>query len=104
MRSKHCWIASLTSLGINSLQARTLIVDEKLNLAMNPEAASASEVGEIDASTLGIRFDASDRQEGGDAIIWFNDLENDGRYSMWPTTLRAVSMFFSPMKYLRLIL
>jgi len=90
MRSERHWIASLTSLGINSLQARTLIVDEKLNLAMNPEAASASEVGEIDASTLGIRFDASDRQEGGDTIIWFNDLENDGRYSMWPTTLRAI--------------
>lgn len=104
MRSERRWIALLTSLGINSLQARTLIVDEKLNLAMNPEAASALEVGEIDASTLGVRFDASDRQEGGGAIIWFNDLENDDRYSMWPTTLRAVSMFFSPMKYLGLIL
>lgn len=90
MRSERRWIALLTSLGINSLQARTLIVDEKLNLAMNPEAASALEVGEIDASTLGVRFDASDRQEGGGAIIWFNDLENDDRYSMWPTTLRAI--------------
>ncbi|PLW36296.1 hypothetical protein PCASD_15942, partial [Puccinia coronata f. sp. avenae] len=90
MRSERHWISSLTSLGISSLQARKLIVDEKLNLAMNPEASSASEIGEIDASSLGARFDASDRQEGGGAIIWFNDLEHDERYSMWPTTLRAI--------------
>jgi UDP-glucose:glycoprotein glucosyltransferase len=92
MRSERHWISSLTPLGISSLQARKLIVDEKLNLAMNPEASSASEIGEIDASSLGARFDASDRQEGGGAIIWFNDLEHDERYSMWPTTLRAVSI------------
>ncbi|KAA1082855.1 hypothetical protein PGT21_016846 [Puccinia graminis f. sp. tritici] len=90
MRNERRWITSLTSLGINSLQARKLIVDEKLNSAMNPEAASASASGEMDASSLGARFDASDRQEGGGAIIWFNDLEKDERYSMWPTTLRAI--------------
>ncbi|POW09259.1 hypothetical protein PSTT_06979 [Puccinia striiformis] len=90
MRNERRWIGSLSSLGLNSLQARNLIIDEKLNSAMNPEASSGSAIGEIDASSLGVRFDASDRQEGGGAIIWLNDLENDPRYSMWPSTLRAI--------------
>ncbi|WAR62210.1 hypothetical protein PtB15_14B305 [Puccinia triticina] len=91
MRSERRWITALTALGFTSRQARALVVDEKLNAAMNPEAASAASAGgEIDASALGARFDASDRQEGGGAILWFNDLEKDERYSMWPTTLRAI--------------
>jgi hypothetical protein len=35
-------------------------------------------------------FDASDREEGGDMIIWLNDLENDARYSRWPQELESV--------------
>lgn len=36
-------------------------------------------------------FDVSDREEGGDVIFWFNDLEKDSRYGGWPATIEAVS-------------
>lgn len=36
-------------------------------------------------------FDVSDRQEGGNVIMWLNDLEKDGRYRSFPTTIESVS-------------
>jgi UDP-glucose:glycoprotein glucosyltransferase len=42
-------------------------------------------------------FDVSDREEGGDVIFWFNDLEKDGRYGGWPATIEAVSELFCPI-------
>jgi len=39
------------------------------------------------------RFDWRDDIEGGNAIIWMNDIEKDKRYAQWPTTLNAVSSF-----------
>lgn len=90
MRTERRWIGCLTDLGLSPLQARELIVDETLIQAMNPEASVNPNEMEITASSLGERFDASDREESGEAIIWLNDLENDAKYSSWPTTLRAI--------------
>jgi UDP-glucose:glycoprotein glucosyltransferase len=38
------------------------------------------------------RFDWRDEIEGGNVIIWMNDIEKDKRYSDWPRILQAVSM------------
>jgi UDP-glucose:glycoprotein glucosyltransferase len=43
------------------------------------------------------RYDFRDEIEGGDVIVWLNDIEKDERYAAWPTTLQAVS---SPTKIL----
>jgi UDP-glucose:glycoprotein glucosyltransferase len=37
------------------------------------------------------RFDWRDSIEGGNVIIWMNDIEKDKRYADWPTSLQAVS-------------
>ena len=58
---------SLTSLGLTSA--------EVLDLLTHPSIASAQSSSDV---LEGI-FDASDREEGGDAIIWLNDLEVDKR-------------------------
>ena len=34
--------------------------------------------------------DASDRPEGGDVVVWWNDIEKDSRYKQWPTSLTGV--------------
>ena len=39
-------------------------------------------------------FDASDREEGGDTIVWWNDIETDSRYSRWPRSLTSVECLF----------
>ena len=37
------------------------------------------------------RYDFRDTAEGGNVIVWLNDIENDDRYESWPADLRAVS-------------
>jgi len=37
------------------------------------------------------RYDFRDTAEGGNVIVWMNDIEKDSRYESWPTELRAVS-------------
>lgn len=38
------------------------------------------------------RYDFRDTAEGGDVIVWLNDIENDPLYKDWPTSLEAVSI------------
>lgn len=37
------------------------------------------------------RYDFRDTTEGGNVIVWMNNIEKDSRYENWPTELRAVS-------------
>ena len=37
------------------------------------------------------RYDFRDTTEGGNIILWLNDIENDPMYEGWPSELRAVS-------------
>ena len=37
------------------------------------------------------RYNFNDQIEGGNVIIWMNDIEKDKRYSHWPTQIEAVS-------------
>lgn len=38
------------------------------------------------------RYDYRDQIEGGDVIIWLNNLEEDSRYDTWPSDLQSVCM------------
>ncbi len=38
------------------------------------------------------RFDWRDTAEGGNVIVWLNDIEKDKRYEGWPADLRIVSV------------
>ena len=40
---------------------------------------------------LGELFDARDIEEGGGLVLWWNDLEADARYKLWPSSVREVS-------------
>jgi UDP-glucose:glycoprotein glucosyltransferase len=39
------------------------------------------------------RYDFRDAAEGGNVILWMNNIEKDSRYEGWPTELRAVSLY-----------
>ncbi|EGG08350.1 family 24 glycosyltransferase, partial [Melampsora larici-populina 98AG31] len=88
MRDERRWIKSLTSLGLSVSEIRKLVTDEQLNSALSGEGGARSDDLEIDPSILGERFDASDRLEHGEMILWLNDLEKDTRYAAWPKSLR----------------
>ncbi|TFY65772.1 hypothetical protein EVG20_g5315 [Dentipellis fragilis] len=74
LRKERGLMTSLTALGIEPSAARDLLA--------HPAISSASSNELLD----GI-FDASDRPEGGDLIVWWNDIEKDSRYARWPSSL-----------------
>ena len=73
-------MSSLTSLGLTPEQAVELVSHESI-LAAQREGGTVEGI-----------FDASDREEGGDIIIWWNDIERDQRYAPWSDDIRRVSM------------
>lgn len=67
MRKERDIMLLLTSLGLTPEQA--------VDLVTHPEIYQAqSSQGDLDNL-----FDASDRLEGGDVILWWNDIEKDSR-------------------------
>ncbi|KZV60831.1 hypothetical protein PENSPDRAFT_693925 [Peniophora sp. CONT] len=64
-------IASLEDLGLSA--------DTAFKLLANPRIDAAYSSTDI----LEGLFDASDRSEDGDLILWLNDIETDERYSSW---------------------
>ncbi|EPQ50934.1 hypothetical protein GLOTRDRAFT_82068 [Gloeophyllum trabeum ATCC 11539] len=78
LRKERTLVGALASLGLTPAQA--------VDLLTHP-AISASQGG---SDVLDGIFDASDRPEGGDVIVWWNDLEKDGRYARWSPTIRGI--------------
>ncbi|KUJ14868.1 uncharacterized protein LY89DRAFT_783935 [Mollisia scopiformis] len=68
---------------INGVKDLGLTGPEAIQLIAHNEIASVK--GESDAQ----RFDWRDEIEGGNVIIWMNDIEKDKRYADWPTNLAA---------------
>jgi UDP-glucose:glycoprotein glucosyltransferase len=52
---------------------------------------SHTEVATVKAESEAPRYDWRDEIEGGNVIIWMNDIEKDKRYADWPVILQAVS-------------
>ena len=68
MRKERQIMASLMSFGLNTSEAIKVLTHSSI-----VEAHSSKPV-------LENLFDSSDRIEGGDVIVWWNDLEADSRY------------------------
>ena len=60
-------MSAVTALGLDRLKAFELLTHPAVGEAQ-------SEAGVLDGL-----FDASDREEGGGVIVWWNDLEKDSR-------------------------
>lgn len=76
MRRERTLISSLRGLGLTNSQA--------VEFLTHPKIAEKVEAGKTN------RFDVRDDIEGGDVIIWLNDLEKDTRYKTWPQGIRNV--------------
>ncbi|TDL22772.1 hypothetical protein BD410DRAFT_769716 [Rickenella mellea] len=75
MRKERSIILSLTSLGLSPSQA--------VELLTHPLVGEAHS----DSGVLDGLVDASDRPEGGSAIVWWNDFTKDSRYVRWDSSL-----------------
>ncbi|KAJ6489844.1 glycosyltransferase family 24 protein [Mycena sanguinolenta] len=60
---------------------------EALHLLTHPAVSAVQ--GETGGALDGI-FDASDRPEGGEVVVWWNDLEKDSRYANWSPSIHAI--------------
>lgn len=78
LRKERKLIGSLRDLGLTG--------PESVQLLSHP-AIAESKVEEVSQ-----RYDYRDTLEGGNIIIWLNDIEKDKRYEGWPTHAAAVSM------------
>lgn len=71
---------------VSSLVRQGLKKDQAFELLTHSEIAKKQRA----AGSLDALFDASDRPEGGDLIVWWNDMEKDSRYARWNPSLYAV--------------
>ncbi|RDL31779.1 Uncharacterized protein BP5553_09181 [Venustampulla echinocandica] len=76
LRGERKLIKSVRDLGLTGLQAIQLL--------------SHDEIGTTKAENEPTRFDWRDDIEGGNVIIWMNDIEKDKRYEDWPSSLAAL--------------
>jgi UDP-glucose:glycoprotein glucosyltransferase len=76
MRRERTLINALRSLGLTNSQA--------VQFLSHSTIAEKVETGQTN------RFDVRDDIEGGNVIIWLNDLEKDSRYNTWPQGIRNV--------------
>ncbi|GLB42376.1 putative UDP-glucose:Glycoprotein Glucosyltransferase [Lyophyllum shimeji] len=90
LKKERSVMLTLTSLGLSRVEAFELLT--------HPTVTEA----QTGADVLDGLFDASDRPEGGDLIIYWNDMEKDTRYARWSpslyTLLRPVFHGFPSVK------
>ena len=67
LKKEKTIVQSLTSYGLTNSQAFELLT--------HPAIASSQK----DSEMMEAVFDASDRPEGGDLIMWWNDMEKDNK-------------------------
>lgn len=78
LRKEREIVLSLMNLGLDAGQA--------IELMTHPAIATAQKGKDF---TDGV-FDASDRPEGGDVIVWWNNMVEDGRYARWQPSINAL--------------
>ena len=78
MRRERTLIGSLRDIGFSGPEA--------VHLLSQSSIAESKVEGEVQ------RYDYRDGLEGGNIIIWLNDIEKDRRYQDWPDHLSAVSL------------
>ncbi|KAJ7032380.1 UDP-glucose:glycoprotein glucosyltransferase-domain-containing protein [Mycena alexandri] len=78
VRKERTVLASLSSLGLTRTEA--------LDLLTHPAVSAA----QADGGVLDNIFDASDRPEDGEVIVWWNDIEKDSRYASWSPSMHGL--------------
>ncbi|KAJ3833052.1 UDP-glucose:glycoprotein glucosyltransferase-domain-containing protein [Lentinula raphanica] len=78
MKKERKVMMDLTSLGLERGEAIELLTHPILSLAQESK------------DVLDGLVDATDRIEGGDVIIWWNDLEKDKRYNHWGASITGL--------------
>ncbi|KAF8477194.1 UDP-glucose:Glycoprotein glucosyltransferase-domain-containing protein [Kalaharituber pfeilii] len=76
LRREHRLVKSLKSLGLTTAQA-TKLLNHKI-------------ISETHQNQAPQRFDYRDTTEGGNVIVWLNDLEKDERYQAWSTSIEIL--------------
>ena len=77
LRRERTVVGNLRKLGFKGSEA--------VSILSHPTIADSNENGDSQ------RYDYRDTREGGQVIIWLNDIERDKRYSEWPKHNGAVS-------------
>jgi len=77
MRKERKLVAGIQSLGFSA--------KESIELLTHPAITEAQSTGEPQ------RYDYRDDAEGGNVIVWLNDIEKDKRYADWPKPITSVS-------------
>ena len=72
---------------IGNIKDIGLSAPEAISLVSHAAIAGSKVAGEA------LRYDYRDNLEGGNVIIWLNDIEKDKRYDDWPASPSAVSRF-----------
>ncbi|CAG8951701.1 hypothetical protein HYFRA_00005501 [Hymenoscyphus fraxineus] len=84
-------IEALSILGM--LRAERKLINGVRNLGLTGREAidllSHENIALVKSEKEPLRFDWRDDIEGGNAIIWLNDIEKDTRYEGWPSSLQA---------------
>ncbi|KAL0959808.1 hypothetical protein HGRIS_011489 [Hohenbuehelia grisea] len=78
LRKERSLMQSLTSIGLSNGQAMELLTSNDIG---------AAHFGQEELEGM---FDASDRQEGGGVITYWNDIEKDKLYESWSPGLRQL--------------
>ncbi|CCU82919.1 UDP-glucoseglycoprotein glucosyltransferase precursor [Blumeria hordei DH14] len=69
---------------ISGIRALGLTAADAIRLVSHPQVSAVQSTNEDQ------RYDWRDEKEGGNAIIWMNNLEEDQRYAEWPRALSAM--------------
>jgi UDP-glucose:glycoprotein glucosyltransferase len=80
LRSERKLISHFRNMGLTSAEAITLLAHPLLLEAHSQSQAKSQ------------RYDWRDETEGGDVIMWLNNIEKDKRYKEWPSDLDSVSV------------
>lgn len=71
---------------MGSLRELGFTGSEAVGILSHPAIAESKGIAAVQ------RYDYRDNLEGGNVIIWLNDIEKDKRYAGWPTHATAVSV------------
>jgi UDP-glucose:glycoprotein glucosyltransferase len=81
---------------LDLLRRERTLIEKFRDLGLSAQEAvkllSHPALAESQAEDESQRYDYRDTLEGGQVIIWMNDLEKDERYESWPTNLETVCL------------
>ena len=82
---------------LEHLRRERKLIEKFRNLGLSAQDAvkllSHPLLAESQAEDDAQRYDFRDEIEGGEVIIWMNDLEKDSQYKSWPSDVQSVRLF-----------